>query len=147
MPESFEKGSLIKVSDCFMPEPPTKKKLNAFQIVSCQSLFKKNTSELVLIVSCQILSKHPMALKYLGAIFFQQRACLSNKSQVYECKVHLKELSNWPIPKPSQTWFPSSVADHPSLFFALHLGYLFFEFNHLFIFWFLFSFKKLWDVD
>ena len=75
-----------------------------------------------------------MAFKYIGANFLNQKSCLSNKSQIYQCKVRLKELSNWPIPKPSQTWFPSSVADHPSSFFALHMGYLFFEFNHLCMF-------------
>ena len=45
--------------------------------------------------------------------------------KAYECKVHLKELSNWPMPKPSQTWFPTSgvAADHPHLF-ALALSFL-----------------------
>ena len=83
-----------------------------------------------------------MALKYIGANFLNQKSCLSNKSQIYQCKVRLKELSNWPISKPSQTWFLSSVANHPSSFFALHLGYLFFEFNHLFMFLFFVFFQK-----
>ena len=99
----------------FMPESPTK--INKCVPNSFMPKSLKKKSELILIVSCQILSKNPMALTYIGANIWNQKTCPSNKSQVYECKVHLKELSNWSIPKPSQTWFPSSVADHPSLFF------------------------------
>ena len=70
-----------------------------------------------------------MALYFVGANFLNQKTqktCLSKKSQVYERKVHLRELSNWPIPKPSQTWFPLSVANHPSLFFWPYIWVIYF---------------------
>ena len=84
--------------------PDTLKTSNGSQISWCLFFNKEHASQI--------------SLKYMNA----------------KCKVHLKELLNWPIPKPSQTWFPSSVADHPSLFLPyIWVIYLFFEFNHVFM--------------